>query len=677
VNAEGKEGAQTVLLNKRFEISPSRLLPEHSTSTAKAYYATDINDLSAPYFAMICGVAPLPRLNEIKAFMSLTNAGSCLIPLSYGTVYWPPANKNQLAIVFSRPLGGALISPTGDILKKFPETDVINLLNRLTPLLQELTPLKIAHRAISPHNIYFIDQSQTVMTLGECISAPPGYNQPLLCEPIYRSMTPPEARGEGDVSDDLYALGVTVLLLLLGKDPTQGLPPADILRRKMREGTYGLLVGSSREISPTMNEFLRGVLVDDPAERWSLDQVSMWLEGKRRSPKQSTRFMVSSRPFRFKEEEYTTAQELSYELSQHWQEATKTLSKPLTLSAWLKRNLNREEDAGKIESIVGQLARIASGKINDQNRLVSRILMTLSPQSPIFWGKNAYMADGMAAAFAMEMVQGKGTASSVLPIIRERLVSSWVKLQYPISSRLSALEQKYDSMSFFIDNPVIGYGVERCLYHLNPGLPCLSPLIAHEYVYNLADLLPALNRTVARNPNIEEIFDRHLVAFIANRLPQISQSDLEVLSNPNPSVLAVGRLSLFKQVQAAYNVVSLPELVRWFVSRSKPVIESYSSRKFQEKLQKSLEKEGESENLGRILLLLNNPVERNKDTGEFLMARQEYKRLDTEIIEIDKKYISDPSSISSVSRTLTSGLVVIIGSISLLIIGTYSYVGTF
>ena len=39
-----------------------------------------------------------------------------------------------------------------------------------------------------------------------------------------------------------------------------------------------------------------------------------------------------------------------------------------------------------------------------------------------------------------------------------------------------------------------GFGIERCLYELNPSLPCMSPLVARLHANGVHTLLLALNR---------------------------------------------------------------------------------------------------------------------------------------------------------------------------------------
>ena len=88
----------------------------------------------------------------------------------------------------------------------------------------------------------------------------------------------------GTTADDLYALGVTILLLFMGRNPVRQLDDEAMLQAKIDRGTYPALVGTSR-ISLNLMEPLRGMLADDPKLRWSLNDLELWLSGRRLSPR--------------------------------------------------------------------------------------------------------------------------------------------------------------------------------------------------------------------------------------------------------------------------------------------------------------------------------------------------------------------------------------------------------
>ena len=90
----------------------------------------------------------------------------------------------------------------------------------ITPLvaaIREMTALGIPHRAIRPGNLFYQSSNQGPMMLGECFSMPPGYAQPALFETVENAIADPYGRGPGLNADDLYALGVLILLLHVGR----------------------------------------------------------------------------------------------------------------------------------------------------------------------------------------------------------------------------------------------------------------------------------------------------------------------------------------------------------------------------------------------------------------------------------------------------------------------------
>ena len=76
-------------------------------------------------------------------------------------------------------------------------------------------------------------------------------------------------RGPGSLLDDTYAIGVTTLTLLTGQVPCQGMSNEEVLEAKLSKGSYAALAQQAR-ITLTVMEALRGLLNDDPQERWTL-----------------------------------------------------------------------------------------------------------------------------------------------------------------------------------------------------------------------------------------------------------------------------------------------------------------------------------------------------------------------------------------------------------------------
>ena len=97
----------------------------------------------------------------------------------------------------------------------------------------------IVHRAIRPNNLYYSSPKGSRIMLGECVSSPPAMAQPFTYETIESCMCDPSGRGFGSAADDMYALGATVLALLTGRDPCQGMSDDEIFDAKLSMGSYG------------------------------------------------------------------------------------------------------------------------------------------------------------------------------------------------------------------------------------------------------------------------------------------------------------------------------------------------------------------------------------------------------------------------------------------------------
>jgi hypothetical protein len=149
--------------------------------------------------------------------------------------------------------------------------------------------------------------------LGDLIATPPSFAQPALFEPIERAQCAPLGRGLGTFEDDLYSLGVTLTVLLRTRDPMEGLSDEGIIREKVEQGSYAALTGRER-FTGAILELLRGLLYDDRAQRWTLDDVVSWLDGQRLSPKQSSKKLKAARQIQFHGERYNRPSLLAADL---------------------------------------------------------------------------------------------------------------------------------------------------------------------------------------------------------------------------------------------------------------------------------------------------------------------------------------------------------------------------
>lgn len=145
----------------------------------------------------------------------------------------------------------------------------------------------IIHRDIRPENLLFRDSGRTDLVVGDF-----GLSSALLSgqtvrmtsrKGISESYSAPELMsGLGKAEDqrfgkevDYYALGMTLLALLLGRDPFQGEPLSAIRFQKL-DGDIQL----PDNISPEFQVLLRGLLHPQRKKRWGENEVERWLKGE-------------------------------------------------------------------------------------------------------------------------------------------------------------------------------------------------------------------------------------------------------------------------------------------------------------------------------------------------------------------------------------------------------------
>jgi len=158
-----------------------------------------------------------------------------------------------------------------------PEVVQLNVVKSLVHALLDMRDADIVHGNIRPSNMFAIGPAGGVdrVILGECLSTPSSYAQPAMFETIERAMADPIGRGPPVIDDDLYALGVSLAVILRHRDPMEGFTDEQIINHKIDQGSYIALTGKDR-FSGDILELLRGLLNDDRVQRWNLEDRGGW-----------------------------------------------------------------------------------------------------------------------------------------------------------------------------------------------------------------------------------------------------------------------------------------------------------------------------------------------------------------------------------------------------------------
>jgi len=649
-----------ILLGSRVDLYPDQPVPEFNSIGGPAYAARLKGDSRSDLIAFLCTTGLPPRLDSVNAMRTVDHP-SALKFRENGVVYWPHDGMHYQAIAYERPLAPRYRNSIDETYPAINEDSLNNhFIRPMIGALAEYLRTGSVHGAIRPTNIFWRDGSVTPPQIGECLTVPSGIGQPALFEPLERALAPPIARGQGLHTDDCYAFGVTVALLVLGHNPLQGLDDKASTQVRLDKGTFNALIGT-RRLAGSHIELLRGLLTDDSRQRWSATELEQWLGGRRLTPKSSDAGRRASRHFDFAGSEYWQVRPLAAALATNVPEAVKVIENG-NLGKWLMRSLG---DEGRAESVSEALETLKeSGKTEHyEDQLVSRACMALDPPAPIRYRGLSVMPAGIANMLSEALIAG--TSPQILAeIIANQFATFWVNMQKDVKTELVPLAQMLERMRNIIEKSAYGNGIERVAYELNPNLPCLSPMLRKYHVSTPRQLLPALEQLSKTSGKPTEPMDRHIAAFLIVR-DKRSESLFSVMgANGTPMKRGLALLSLYSEMQYRHGPDEVPGLAAWLFPLVESSTKRFLSNPLREKVKKKLKETVESGSLGNLHNLIDDPRHLEHDEREFIMARRMHHDIVREMMDIEAQ-LRDRGALARtfgrpVAATLSSALAIVL-----------------
>lgn len=622
------------ILNGEIELLPQNRLPHLDTGPVQAFAARARGDKAgAPYFALVCDNALVPRTRQALAVGGIINPGFARLVAS-GVAFWPAANAQRYIFVYENTLGNPIMKPGQTGLGWKLDMVMSAVIRPMAGVLGDLRDADLFHGSIRPTNMFDgLQKMVERVILGDCLALPPSYNQPSVYEPTERAMADPIGRGRGTYADDLYAFGVSLAVIMRTRDPLEGMSDEDVIKTKLEIGSYAALTGKERFTGAVL-EALRGLLYDDPAQRWTLDELNNWLDGQRLSPKQTARKMKAARPFHFMNDRYFRPSILAMDLNKSQGEALQLIESG-ALEQWIERSLEDKMANTRLGQAIESAQEAGRGP-GYSDRLLSRVSIALDPQAPIRYRGKQMNPDGIAYALA-EVITKKGDIQPFLDMITQQLVMYWLNGQHDLRVDVGALVSKFDSCRAFLRQPSLGYGVERCLYYLNPEAPCVSDTLAGYYVRNADDLMFALE-AISKKPNRPHLFiDRHIAAFLSVKDRQVIDGFLVELNAPEFYKRILANIKVVALLQKQMRSEGFPGLASWAAEIAGPVYERVHDREMRDTMKKKVAKLAADGDLNRIAGILENPDATQRDFAAFKNAMREFTQLRSELAALDEK----------------------------------------
>lgn len=625
--------AEPIVLRERVEIDPDKPLPEYNLQNAAAYAAKARREEQGDLLAYVCDPRIPHRHNDMETMRGFSTA-ALMRYVEWGVVTWRPMNRRLAVVVYEKPVGGRVASQMSDTIE--PLSDEAITRNFLTPVmgvLRDMSARGVPHRAIRPDNLFYSDTSKRHIILGDALTAPPGLYNPVFCETLEQGMADSVARGRGGVADDLYAVGVCVIFLLLGRNPIHDMPVSEVIERKVAMSSYATLTAGAR-IQMNMVELLRGLLADDPRDRWSVREVELWIGGRRLTPKQAKLPTKAARPLTVAGRDHDNVRAAADALGRNWLVAGEVV-RGQDFDNWIRRSLGDERVTDAVQKVLGSQNTIARASENDNPKLVTRACMALDPTGPLRHKGFIAHIDGVGAALAMEFKR-EDTRQKVADFINGKFVGPWMSLQTRSRSDLNEMYALFEKLPVPLNMAGAGFGIERVLYELNPHLHCLSPLIEPFFVTTIDRLIPAIEGAAKSKDRPRSPVDRHIAAFAAARSQDVDERYLRPLSTNDQTgtdrILAA--LTLLGRIQVMSKNGPAPTVANWFAELMAPAVDGFHNLKQRKSIEQSVTRAADTGMLMELHAIYADQKAAQRDQQGYSMAQQEHRYCGAQIDQL-------------------------------------------
>lgn len=657
----GAPGA-AILLKGEIEIYPFSRLSHLDQGPIKAYEA--LTKTREKAFALLCERNSVPQIFAASKYYGLSHPSMPRL-VGAGVVDWTPLQQQRYVFVYENKIGKPIASPetiNGMGLKN----DVIinNVLRSLIPALKDLRDADFVHGNIRLQNLYDGGaQGLERVMLGECLCSPPGFLQPTLYETIERGAADPLGRGEPTYEDDMYALGVLLAVMLRVHDPMQGFSDDQIVSAKIEEGSYAAITGKDR-ITGSLLECLRGLLNDDPKQRWTIDDVITWSEGRRVHSKQGSNVRLkASRPLEFNEKKYLRPQMLAFDLAKNPKDLVK-LVESKELMQWLNRSLQDKLMEARYESAIIAAQQQGSNAFYAE-RLACFVASALFPTLPVMYRGLKFIPEG----FGRMLVDAAVTRKDMNPFveyIQNQMLQFRSSCQETAAAENNDLVTKLENCRAFLRHTMSGYGIERCIYVLSQEVFCLSDKLKSYYVRSAEDLLLAYDKLADSKDRPEAMVDRHIIAFLSVRDRQIVDPYLPDINSEEKYKSILGIMRFLTAIQKRAKMGALPGLSKWLCESLDPLINRLHDRDARVKIRGQLQKIGDKGDVSKLLVLFDNAQIFQEDFKKYREAlrnyaafKNEYARLETSL-ENDKTFgYGAGRQVAAMISAIISGFIII------------------
>ncbi|GLQ06359.1 hypothetical protein GCM10007924_15800 [Sneathiella chinensis] len=624
-------------MRDRYRIFLSSPIPHMDSGENRAYQVEDLRDPVSRLYAIVVDPS-IPYRDEMAQRMTSRSVSGILELHAHGVVQFDDTDYRYV-FVFDQPLHGRAFSEGTPL----TEQEVLGkIVPRLIDTITDLHSRGLAHRGIRADNLFLREKGRLGLVLGEAVTNPAGSLQPAVYEPLESANAMPHGRGELNPAADVYALGVLIVHLLGGVLPGQGRQAVDLYKAKLQQGTYAVLVPKI-QASSRAGFLLAGLLNDDITRRWNLEVLKRWRDGVYERPRPGFGDRRAPGPIAFDDQEFVSPRLLAQALTERPSLGYSILENG-KLESWVRNSLNDKEAAVRIGEILTRSTGLTRGMRRNEIQAISRAAAILDHQGALWYRDITFSRGGMGSLLAYGFRKGGALKNTLAELLESGLLPDVV---FTDQNRMTKEKKKEDSwmkigaaadcFEYMEKWKHLGFGLERCLYELNPTLSCLSPSLDGAYVRDVGQLLEILETKALQMDGKINPFDRHIAAFVAARTRSVSKHFSRLAALPQGSIdYTISLLNLFARLQNLLKPGPLPGLSLWFGQAIEPLIQKIHSEMRRELVRAKYERVKDSGNLEKILIELDLKNHIIRDASEYDQAIKAFIAVDNGIEALEK-----------------------------------------
>lgn len=636
----GTESFTLTQLSSKYELEEGKPIKELSTDFAVAYPASEKKLLrkgnaESEIYALVFHKNFSARLRAISKVVGQS------IPcfqnvIDAGVISLGKSNTEHLAVILQRINGislQAMLDRDGLPPEKFVGQIVVPSVNSA---IGHLNRLDILHGRINLNTLIYQKELDRVVVT-ECFSDYCGFSQPAVYEPLERAEAMPAGKGEADDNADYFALGVVCAALMQGTAILEGRSDPDMISDRLLKTSFGHYVVNTERMG-SIKELLRGLLQDYSPERWGTVDVHEWQARKKTATGNTARPLKESLTgYEFNNKQFLGRRALAQEMYQHWT-AAKIEIKVEDLGRWLRLNVMRPDLSDELDLTISPAKRKEAIMADED---LTKVISIIDPDGPLRHIEFSASPYGMPQLLAHGLTRGKREyAQFVADAFNKGLINHWMELQQPLTD-YDYNRQYWSAITIgkHLRRTTLGFGLERVLYDMNPGLPCQSALTQKHLVLSLNELLLALEAQPDDIHEKQDPVDRHIAAFIASRLNLQDEIRIKSIRHfphfaKSPQILVLALLTL---AQSESKTRNLHNLCKWLIKRIGPLVATIQSKSIRKDFQTAIDQAAKAGDLHHLFNVVTSPNYVKKDAFGFSEAQKQYQMFSKEIYALKKQ----------------------------------------